>query len=322
MVTVHHSHRRPWGCLALLAAAPVICSAQFGGKGYEPPAPICKPFKCPAGQKAVGNSAHKLWSYGCKDSGINVMSMGSLDPNNPMGGMKGGKSVDKCCVDRSICTQTCGTTSRQCHDEYWACTKKICKGDQNCDLAAMMGSFQADPADDEEVKKTDPPEEYNYEKDRQKKDCRGYEKSQESACQCVPKDDWQSKTESNLKVFYKAHNPEKLDASGEIKDLAEVWKKWKGKEPDMFKALATKYKKKAVELRVKPKPPPYKPPPPLSKEEQEKEDKRMAEQRAKWDAEDKKRDAERDERDRVKAEEKEAKAQAKKDEEDGETVEL
>merc|ERR1719162_1363642 len=99
--------------------------------------------------------------------------MGSLDPNNPMGGMNKGKSVDKCCVDRSICTQTCGATSRQCHDEYWACTKKICKGDQNCDMAAMMGSYSSEPADDEEDKKDSkvPPAEYNYEKERDLKDC-------------------------------------------------------------------------------------------------------------------------------------------------------
>merc|ERR1711964_203489 len=69
--------------------------------------------------------------------------------------------------------------------------------------------------------------------------------------------------EEKLKGFYGKYNPEKLDKSGDIKDVAGVWKKWKGKEPDMFLALATKYKQKAVEVRIKPKPPPpppYKPP--------------------------------------------------------------
>ena len=45
-----------------------------------------------------------------------------------------------------------------------------------------------------------------------------------------------------LKSFYQKFNPEKLDEKGEIKDVEEVWKKWKGKEPSMFMALATKYK--------------------------------------------------------------------------------
>ena len=45
-----------------------------------------------------------------------------------------------------------------------------------------------------------------------------------------------------LKSFYQKFNPEKLDGKGEIKDVEEVWKKWKGKEPSMFMALATKYK--------------------------------------------------------------------------------
>merc|ERR1712003_84564 len=67
-------------------------------------------------------------------------------------------------------------------------------------------------------------------------------------------------TESALKSFYGKFNKERLDGNGDIKDVDEVWKKWKGKEPDMFLALATKYKTKAVEIREKPKAPPYNPP--------------------------------------------------------------
>jgi len=33
-----------------------------------------------------------------------------------------------------------------------------------------------------------------------------------------------------------------FDRTGEIKDVEEVWKKWKGKEASMFLALASKYK--------------------------------------------------------------------------------
>lgn len=336
MVPLRQRRQPRWGReIALLVVAPVACSAQFGGGGgyggggfggggYDPPAPICKMFKCPKGEKPVGNSSHQLWSYGCKDSGINFMSMASLDPNNPLGGMNQGKNVDKCCVERDICKQTCGTTSKQCHDEFQKCSKKICKGDQNCQLSAMMSDIKSDPEDEEEKNKPIP-EEYDYEKNRQKRDCGGYEKNQKAACQCVPDDDWQMVTDSNLKAFYKAYNPEKLNEEGEITDIESVWSKWKGKEPQMFQALATKYKKNAVESRIKPKapaPPPYEPPPPLSKEEQEKEDKESAKMRAKWAKEDEKRDAERAEKEQKKREAKEEAEQRKMEEEEGETVEL
>lgn len=303
---------------------PSTCSAMFGGAGdYTPPAPSCKKFSCPAGQKAAGNSDHQLWSYGCKDSGMNILSMADL--NGGLGGLNKpkGKNVDKCCIERDICKQTCGTTAAECHNNFHACTKKVCKGDQNCNLAAMMADIGADPPEEEEEKKSkDPPEEYNYEKDKQRRDCRGYERAQNSSCICVPQDDWQLTTNANLKSFYSRYNPEKLDDAGEIKDIDDVWKKWKGKEPAMFQAMATKYKDKAVTRKVKPTPPPYKPPPPLSKEEQEKEDKRMAEQREKWKREDEARAAEREEREQKKREEREEEERQKQEELDGETVEL
>merc|ERR1712037_449850 len=91
--------------------------------------------------------------------------------------------------------------------------------------------------------------------------CYDYKKGQDDACTCVAKDEFKSATEDKLKSFYKKYNSEKLDASGEIKDLDEVWSKWKGKEPELIMALTTKYKAKAVDIRQKPKPPPCEPPP-------------------------------------------------------------
>jgi len=326
--------------VSLLVSAPVIL-AQFGGfdgGGYEPPAPKCQRFKCDSGMKPVGNVSHKLWSYGCKDSGMNFLNMGSFNPNDPLGGMKNqGKNVDKCCVERDICKQTCGTTSEECHNGFQACSKKLCKGDQNCNLAAMMSDIKSGPEDDgedEQQKKADGT--VDWEADKKRRDCAGYIKSQKSACKCVAKDDWKDAVETNLKKFYKTYNPEKLDDQNEIKDLDDVWKKWKGKEPAMFQALATKYKAKAVKIKVKPTPPPpppYTPPPPLSPEEKEKEDKRMEEQRKKWAEDDKKWESERKEREKKtsdedskrkakRQEEKEAENERRAAEEEGETVEL
>merc|ERR1719210_1331003 len=106
----------------------------------------------------------------------------------------------------------------------------------------------------------DAEEEKNKKYDPEEAKCKAYNKGQSDACECVAKTDFKSAVESKLKSFYGKFNPEKLDKKGEIKDVKDVWKKWKGKESDMFMALATKYKEKAVEMRVRPKPPPYKPP--------------------------------------------------------------
>merc|ERR1712151_425030 len=56
------------------------------------------------------------------------------------------------------------------------------------------------------------------------------------------------------------YNKEKLGANGEIKDLEQVKSKSSGKESEMFLELTKKYKDKAIERRIKPKPPPYTPP--------------------------------------------------------------
>lgn len=226
----------------------------FGGGGYTPPAPLCPAFKCGPGEKSVGRPDYQVWSYGCADSGMNILNAGSFDPSKPFGNQMGNKNIDKCCVDKDICKQTCGMTSKACHDNFQKCTQKICKGDQNCQLQAMMADITAEPYEEEEKNK-----DYKYDPEESK--CRAYKRGQNASCMCVHDNDWKSATEESLKNFYGRFNPEKLDKQGEIKDVAEVWKKWSGKEPDMFMALTTKYKSKAVERRAKPKPPPYKPPP-------------------------------------------------------------
>eukprot|EP00441_Pelagodinium_beii_P039500 CAMPEP_0197636134 /NCGR_PEP_ID=MMETSP1338-20131121/11743_1 /TAXON_ID=43686 ORGANISM="Pelagodinium beii, Strain RCC1491" /NCGR_SAMPLE_ID=MMETSP1338 /ASSEMBLY_ACC=CAM_ASM_000754 /LENGTH=348 /DNA_ID=CAMNT_0043208323 /DNA_START=75 /DNA_END=1121 /DNA_ORIENTATION=- len=238
--------------------------AQFGG--YTPPPPICSNFKCKKGEKRVGKPMTEIVSYGCKDSGMNIMSMGKdFDPSNPFGSMnQGGKNLNKCCIERDICKQTCGSTSKECHDAFQKCQTKICKGDQNCNLQAMISEMGGDPFDTEKDAPFDKDKKY----DPNEAKCRGYENAQKAVCQCVPEEEVTSTVEGNLKVFYKKYNPEKLDKAGEIKDLDEVWKKWKGKEPSLFMALFTKYKDKSVTIKEKPKPPPYKPPP---KEEEDSE---------------------------------------------------
>jgi len=224
-----------------------------GFNGYNAPPPQCKLFKCGKGEKPVGKPDHQLWSYGCKESGMSFMNTASFDPNNPLKGMQQ-KSVDKCCVERDICKQTCGMSAKACHENFQKCSKKICKGDQNCDMQAMLSELMSDPYDPNDKFDSKKP----YDPDETK--CKGYNKGQTESCQCVPEDEWQGVTNTNLKSFYSKFNSEKVDETGEIKGLDDVWKKWKGKESEMFMGLGIKYKDKAVEIRQKPKPPPYTPP--------------------------------------------------------------
>jgi len=240
---------------------PLRVAGQFGSGGfggYTPPAPNCPAFTCPAGQMPVGKEEVQIVSYGCKDAGLNVLSMKDFDPSNPYSSMNQmGKNLNKCCLERDICKQTCGMTSKECHDMYQKCQQKVCKGDQNCQLQAMVADFSGDPYD-KYTERAD--KKFDEKLDPMESKCRGYSKAQAAVCQCVPKEEARSANERKLKAFYKKFNPEKLNDDGEIKDVDEVWKKWKGKEASMFTALATKYKEKAVKLEEKPTPPPYKPP--------------------------------------------------------------
>jgi len=229
MATFHGERRVNTAIVGVTAALSLgTAGAQFGGGGfggYSPPAPICKAFSCKAGEKAVGKPDSTIVSYGCKDSGMNILSMGKdFDPNNPYASMnQPGKNLNKCCIERDICKQTCGMSSKECHDTFQKCQTKVCKGDQNCQLQAMISDIGSDPYDNKDDEPYDKDKKYDPEETK----CRGYSKAQEAVCQCAPKDEVKAANEKKLKAFYAKFNPEKLDDSGEIKDVEEVWKKLK-----------------------------------------------------------------------------------------------
>merc|ERR1719171_2546279 len=109
---------------------------------------------------------------------MNVFNAASFDPSNPFAGMKQ-TNVDKCCVERDICKQTCGMTSKACHDAFQKCSQKVCKGNQNCQLQAMMSEIMSEPYDPDEYKDVD--KKYDPEETK----CKGYKRGQADACQCV-----------------------------------------------------------------------------------------------------------------------------------------
>lgn len=226
---------------------------------YTPPTPKCKKFTCPAGQKAVRKKGYKAWTYGCENAGNNVFSMANFDPNDPLGGMnKGKKNFDKCCYEHDACQQTCGMSSEDCHNAFQKCASKMCKSDQNCMFQAQLGQMMSGPTWGDEGNPLDKGPDGHTDPA-----CKGYNRWQTDSCECVEKDTWEETNDKRLKTFYKLYNPEKLDDAGEIKDLEEVKKKWKGKESQMFLALTMKYKDKAIEKREKPKPKPFEPKDPV-----------------------------------------------------------
>jgi len=185
---------------------------------------------------------------------MNIMNMGmDFNAADPMGSMnKGKQNFDKCCLEHDACQQTCGMSSGECHNVFNKCAQKKCKGNENCMFQAQIGQMMSGPSFADDGAKHDE-KEGSYA-------CRAYDTWQKDSCECEDDDKWEGSNDKRLKTFYKLYNPDKLDAEGEIKDLGEVKKKWKGKESEMFLALTTKYKDKTIERKIKPKPPPYTPP--------------------------------------------------------------
>merc|ERR1719387_2558712 len=130
-------------------------------------------------------------------------------------------------------------TAKDCHDQYQKCSAKVCgKSDQNCQFQAQLAQIMKEPYEE----KTEP---YDYEKEKDKDPaCKGYNFHQNASCECVNEAEFEPTVEKRLKTFYKLHNPDKLGENGEIKDVATVWSKWRGKEAQMFLALTQKYKDK------------------------------------------------------------------------------
>eukprot|EP00439_Symbiodinium_sp_Y106_P048794 s3365_g6.t1 len=260
-----------------------------GFSGYTPPAPNCPAFSCPSGQLPVGKEDIEIVSYGCKEADgqklEQVLSrarhlqanlwdeLKGVPRQLPVARLASGMALFAASVGQLLPRKQRGLLldpnwrllmggrerlePRKCQQKRLGQPPRlvifnvrlVCKGDQNCQLQAMVADFSGDPYDTDKAEKFD-----DKKYDPMESKCRSYSAAQSAVCQCVPRDEAQ------------AANARKLQDSaiaGEIKDVDEVWKKWKGKdwiEASMFMALATKYKDKAVRIKEKPKPPPYEPP--------------------------------------------------------------
>merc|ERR1712139_117473 len=105
-------------------------------------------------------------------------------------------------------------SSKKCFFKFKGCAEARCDDDEDCLLQSKSSDWM--PFPDGTVSKTD-------------KRCDRYEDMQKEGCTCVLEEDYQVTIEENLRAFYRKQNPDRLDENGEVKDVEEVWAKWKGK---------------------------------------------------------------------------------------------
>merc|ERR1712039_200769 len=68
-------------------------------------------------------------------------------------------------------------------------------------------------------------------------------------CDCVSFKDAREGANARLTTFYASYSPDRLDDQGNIKGAEDVWKKWQGREPELFYELTRKYIDKALGMR-------------------------------------------------------------------------
>eukprot|EP00747_Dinoflagellata_sp_TGD_P067540 gnl/TRDRNA2_/TRDRNA2_155320_c0_seq1.p1 gnl/TRDRNA2_/TRDRNA2_155320_c0~~gnl/TRDRNA2_/TRDRNA2_155320_c0_seq1.p1 ORF type:complete len:272 (+),score=62.41 gnl/TRDRNA2_/TRDRNA2_155320_c0_seq1:46-861(+) len=219
--------------------------ASFSSRGRSQGinlAPNCRDFLCPAQQRPVVKLDHEPWSYGCANiaekSGTPVIS--PLSKEQSVG-------MDKCCVERDVCHSTCGMTAKECFDIWSLCIDKACKDDLGCKSVASTTELLTQDPELQAIRKEASRKGGGLNVEEQR--CKGYLKRQSEACDCVPEEEWDEAVEAKLKVFFQEHNPSKLDKDGEVRDIDEIRTKWHMQEPQLFLALAVKYKDKSVQIR-------------------------------------------------------------------------
>lgn len=161
------------------------------------------------------NSAPKIWALGC-----NVTQAQS--------------AVDSCCVEREICMRTCGMVWAKCNELFEKCATKTCGDDETCMAAAEAAEAMLMGGDSHMTV------------------CKTYRDTQHEVCDCLPFKEAREGATARLTSFYAAFKPDKLDEHGNVRGVEEVWKKWQGREPELFFELTRKYRAEALEIRVRP----------------------------------------------------------------------
>jgi len=183
--------------------------------------PVCETaVTCPEGEKLAQSRGVKPWIYGCE-------YVRFLD--KPEGA---NKALRKCCREREICLRTCGMSSKMCFESFMECQQKACgmsedneaeKNPESNHCFDMAMNVTQDIGANHDAK------------------CTVYRTFQEEVCTCVPEDKFTEHIEGWMIDFYNEHQPDRVE-DGALKNSEMMWKKWGGKEPEMFIALLKKYK--------------------------------------------------------------------------------
>lgn len=195
----------------------------------------CKPFECPAGQRAIQKKNFRVYGYNfCVDT-TNITESVNVD-FDPDVVMDFRKQLIPCCYHRDICLRMCGMSLEKCHNDYHYCMDKVCKIGRSenehgrhpeCNQVGYTNSFHSDitfPLDVDGLR------------------CSNFTNAQIEACECV--DDTRLTAEVKQRVidFYKKYNPKKLNKKQtELKDK-NLLKDWKGKRAEMFYNMWLTYK--------------------------------------------------------------------------------
>lgn len=130
--------------------------------------------------------------------------------------------------------RTCGMVWSKCTTIYEKCTTKTCGDDLSCWALADSVDVLIQGGDSH----------FGV--------CKSHRDAQHELCNCVPTKLIKEGATDRLVSFYKAFVPEKLDEQGTLRDAESVWKKWKGREPELYFELTRKYLSQALDMRVWP----------------------------------------------------------------------
>lgn len=178
----------------------------------------CTRLVCPKEQRAVRKEGSpKIWAYGCnvtEQHGVYV--------------------VHQCCLEKEICMRTCGMPWSKCDKQFEKCALKVCDMDEKCVAVAEAAEIVVAGGDSHMTV------------------CKAYREVQLELCECQPWKEAKEGATARLASFYKSYKPDKLDEWGNVQDVDGIWKKWHGREPELFFELTRKYMDEALDVRPPP----------------------------------------------------------------------
>lgn len=130
--------------------------------------------------------------------------------------------------------RTCGMDWGKCNDLFGKCATKGCAADEAC-LAGAEAAHVATIGGGSHMTV-----------------CKAFRDGQHELCECMPLKVARESANARLADFYAAHKPDRLDDYGQVRGADDVWKKWRGREPELFFELSRKYAAEAVEFRPRP----------------------------------------------------------------------